>query len=169
MINVTRSQFNRALDSAGRSTINKMLTQGRTAAIRRIRQEYNVKAKLLRDYTYIRRATNRSGEGSLTIRGRRLPLILFSPSQRAKGVSIRVKKSTGRKLIYHGFIQPSDRGIVHLWTRTGPTRYPIQPKFTISPAGMFEQEGAAAFEDLIETKMPTTFEHELEYFLTRKQ
>jgi len=42
-------QLQNALNSAGRSTLNKMLTQGRTAANRKVREIYNVKAKTLKD------------------------------------------------------------------------------------------------------------------------
>lgn len=165
---VTRTQLNRALNNAGRSAINKILIQGRNIASRKVRDVYNVKAKILKDNTVIRRASNRSLEGQLIIRGRKLPLIAFGARKVRRGTTVRVKKSSGRKLIRHAFIATMPSGKVHVWMRRGPGRLPIDAKFTISPAGMFENEGVKAFEDLMQRKLPATIDHELQYYLERQ-
>lgn len=164
---ISRRNFQKALMNAGRSTVNKMLIQGRNAAQRKIRVIYNIKAKTLKDYTIMRRATNRVPEGMIIIKGRKLPLIAFGARQVKRGTTVKVKKAGGRKLIRHAFIAEMPSGKVHVWMRRGPTRLPIEGKFTISVAGMFENQGAKEFEDLLQKKMPTTFEHELEHFMNR--
>ena len=153
--------------NAGRSTVNKMLIQGRNAAQRKMREIYNIKAKTLKDHTVLRRATNRTQEGQILIKGRKLPLIAFGARQVRRGTTVKVKKSGGRKLIRHAFIASMPSGKIHVWMRRGPSRLPIEGKFTISVAGMFENQGAKEFEDLLQKKMPLTFEHELEHFLAK--
>jgi len=96
-------------------------------------------------------------------------LIVFGARQVKRGTSVKVKKTSGRKIILHAFVTESTRGKLHVWTREGPARLPIQPKFTISVSGMFENQGAAAFENVLKSKMADTFEHELDFYLKRSR
>ena len=161
----TANQLKKAFRSAARSALNKLIIRGRKVATQKVREVYNIQARLLKDRTKVYKATNQRPEASLVIRGRRMPLILFGAKQSRRGVSVRVKREGGRKLISGAFIATMPSGTPQVWMRLGKSRYPIRMLWTVSPAKMFEKEGAKAFEAIIKKDMASMLKQELTHYL----
>ena len=90
--------------------LNKTMTGTKTDAKDVIRQEYNIKAKVLTARIKIpKRATKNDISGFVQSKGGLLGLTsdLSTPtSQTQRGVTVNIKKSTGRQLFPRAFIQP---------------------------------------------------------------
>jgi hypothetical protein len=166
-IMVQRINLEKALQNAARRTINKLITRGRSQANRQVRQTYNIKAKDLNRFTKVRRATSGRMEASITISGRKMPIILFSASQVKRGVTVRIKKASGRKTITGAFITGMPSGHRGVWRRKGKERLPIKELYTASPAEMFENEGAKAFNKMVEKEGGNILQHEIDYELSK--
>lgn len=116
--------------------LNKSATSVRTDMVGLVRKEYNYKAAAIRKRIEIRRATRADLSASLYSSGRHVNLTdIIGTRKTKKGVSVNVKKSTGRKLIPRAFINQgvkSGKRIVlrrpgnprgqrkKLWARYGP-------------------------------------------------
>jgi len=163
------SDIEKAFSRAVVRAVNRMIVTGRAAATRQVRKIYNVKAGDLKNATTIYRASSSRKEALLVIQGRRMAVILFDARHRrtAKGATVRIKKSEGRKLIRSTFIVSMSSGKRHVWKRVGKERLPIKPLFTVSPPKMFEVEGEKAFKEIIEKEFGKTFENELSFQLSR--
>ena len=161
----TANQLNKAFRNAARSALNKLIVRGRKVATQKVRETYNIQAKMLKDRTKIYRATNARPEARLVIRGRRLPLMLFGAKQNRRGVSVKVKREGGRKLVSGAFIATMPSGKIQIWMRKGTRRLPIRQLWTVSPARMFEKEGAKAFEGIVKKDMGPMLKQELTHFL----
>jgi len=161
------SEYRSAFEKAILRTVNRLIVTGRKRATQKVREVYNVKAGDLKQSTRIYRARRAKPEALLVISGKKMPVILFGARQRAKGTSVRIKKTEGRKLIRHAFIATMKSGKIQVWMRKGTARLPIKQLFTVSPPKMFEKEGEKAFQDIIEKEMSPTFKRELEFYLSR--
>ncbi len=161
------NNIDKAMQSAARSTVNKLINRGRVRASKRVREKYNIKATALRASTKTHRATNRNPAATLIVRGRMMPVILFSAKQNRRGVSVRIIKESGRKTIKSAFIATMPSGKSQVWMRSGGPRLPIKQIVTLSPAKMFEKEGEKAIKSLILNEMGKTFKHELNHFISR--
>ena len=162
---------------AARRVINRLLVRGRKIGSQRVRAKYNIKAGDLNKSTILRRMTGRALEGQLIIRGRPLRVYYFGARQVARGTRIRIKKSTGSKIIRSAFIAEMPSGLIQVWLRegeprvmtkgryAGERRQPIRQLFTISPAKMFEVEAEQAIEKMVHTEAGPMFRRELQYYL----
>ncbi len=113
-----------------RQTLNRTATFTRTRIIERIRDEYNVASGVLRDTRNIRIVpAQNSLTAKVTATGRRLPLVNFGARQTARGVTVLVKKSGGRKLIEHAFIAQMRSGHRGIYVRRGPKIRPTRGRF----------------------------------------
>lgn len=116
--------------------LNKSATSVRTDMVGLIRKEYNYKATAIRKRIVISRASRADLSASLRSSGQYVNLTdIIGTRKTKKGVSVNVKKSTGRKLIPRAFINQgvrSGKPIVlrrpgdprgqreKLWARYGP-------------------------------------------------
>lgn len=160
-------QIDKALNDAVRRTVNKLIVKGRNVASRKVREVYNIKASDLKKHTKIRRATRGSPEAQIIIRGKKIPVFAFGARQTRRGVTIRIKKSGGRKTIEHAFIAQMSSGHTGVFVRVGAKRVPIRELMSISPAKMFELEGERELKKLVERELGSTFKHELDFSLGR--
>jgi hypothetical protein len=162
-------------DIAARATasaVNKTIDQAKTSMSSEIRAEFNISASKVRDALRVNRATYRNGlftiEASLespTQRGRSLNLINFDARQTSQGVTVKIKKSGGRKLIRGAFIANGGRTV---FIRVGKKRLPIKAEQTIGVAQMFNTKRInARVVKFIEDKFPTIFEHEVQFYTDR--
>jgi len=86
------------------TSINKTLTTGRTQATARIGNELNLKASRIKEDFTIQKANYQKIQGALVATGAPVGLINFGASETTKGVSVKVKRSSPRKLLKHAFI-----------------------------------------------------------------
>jgi len=155
--------------NALRSTINKLLNKGQTAANKKVREVYNVKAKDLRDRTIIKRATNSRVEGFLIVRGRRMPVVVFGARQTKRGVSVLIKRTGGRKLIKSSFLAQMKSGHLGVYQRLGNKRLPIKELFTIDIAKMYEVEGSTILQGMVEREGSKLLKNEMKFYLEKSQ
>ena len=161
------NQIDKTLRSAVRSAANKLIRRGRTATSKRVREVYNIKASDLKNYTKVKKATNSNPTAAIIISGRPIPLILFSAKQNKRGVSVRVKKTTGRKIIQSSFIATMPSGKIQVWMRKGAKRLPIKQLLSVSPPKMYEKEGEKVFKELISKEAGKTVQHEIDYYANK--
>ena len=173
---VKYTQMDKAVINATRSTINKLLKKANTEASKAVRKVYNIKAKDLKKYTYLYKATNNKLKAEIRIYKNRLPLELFQPRSRRKAieaksnrwqkrkikrnvVSVKIRKTSGRKDIKGAFIY---KGKIFKRIRKG--RFPIRRLFTVGPALMYWKEGLKVMENVTNENAGKTMAHELKYY-----
>lgn len=170
-------EVRRALDGlrkeiAGPATVralNGTVAQAKTAMSREIRAEFNLSAGKVNQALRIVKASAFKGGYNITAalespsqRGRSLNLINFSARQTSKGVSVKIKKSGGRKLIRSAFIANAGRTV---FRRVGDKRLPIKALQTIDVAQMFNTKRInARVVKFMESKFPEVFEREVRYY-----
>lgn len=152
--------------------INRTMDQSKTAMSREIRGEFNISASKVNQSLRITRANFHSGlyrmQATLespTQRGRSLNLINFAARQTAKGVTVQIKRGTGRKLLAGAFIANQGRTV---FQRVGKARLPIKALQTIDVAQMFNTKRInAKVVQFMQTKFPEVFEREARYYTDR--
>ena len=156
-----------AFPRAGASALNKMATQAKTEASRRVRARYNIKKSDLDSNFKMKRANINHLESSVTASGKRLPLIDFGARQRKVGVSVMVIRGQ-RKVVAHAFITTMRSGHEGVFRRTGKERLPIQELVSLSVPKMFGSRNImAAMKDFVRLKIRPLLMHEIEYFRKR--
>lgn len=96
----------REMPAAAARAINASLTGTKTEIKRIVRVEYNLKASSIDSRITAVKAHRAKITGHIESKGQMLNLTDIDARQTAKGVTVNVKKSTGRKLIPRAFIQP---------------------------------------------------------------
>jgi hypothetical protein len=134
---------------------------------------YNIKAKDIKKYTKIRRATGANPSAELTIKGQRLPVYAFGPRKTAKGITVKIKKKGGRKLIPSSFVATMPSGKISVYRRRQKgsklvPRLPIDLLTTLDPPKMFEKEGDAAIKKVANLELPKIFADQLKFRLMKK-
>jgi hypothetical protein len=152
--------------------LNRTVEQGRTAMSREIRQEFVLPAAKVNSALRIERA--RFSKGSLKMEamlespskeGRSLNLINFAARQTKKGVTFRISRAGGRKLIQGAFIANQGRTV---FIREGKKRLPIKALQTIDVAQMFNtQRINAKVVETLRNKFPEIFQREAKFYTDR--
>ena len=151
--------------------LNRTVEGARTDMSREIRREFAVTAGYVRQRLSIRRA-GASGALRLTaeLRGgdgkrRSANVIAFGARQTGKGVSVKIKRQGGRKVITNAFIANQGRTV---FIRTGAKRLPITAVQTIDVPQMFNTDRIKrAVGAAIERKFPAIWAREAAYYLRR--
>lgn len=172
-------------DGAMASSLNKAIEQARTAAIREITSEYNVKAKYVRERLIMRKARRADGAYFVSAslaggdgRKRAANIITFGARQTSKGVTVSVRKGGGRKLIANAFIGNKGRTVfmrlpgatMASRAKYSGTKHAEQIKAvqTIDVPQMFTQRRInAAIEMVLRQKFTQIFQREAKYFSDR--
>lgn len=131
----------RITDKAAVRALNRAMEQSATEASRRIRERYNVRHQAVLRAMKKKRASRRSLQSKIEMRGARLGLIEFDARQVAAGVSVKVLNQGARKTLRHAFIATNTAtGYRGVWVRKGKTRYPIQNLRSISVPAAFRNK-----------------------------
>ena len=135
-----RNLDGKTLNKAVVRTLNRVARTGFTAGSKRIREEYNIKAKDIKKASKLRRATYNDQKAILTVSGGPIPFKYFGAKQTKKGVTVKIKRQGPRILIEHAFIggyipkregktyrmvKVSNWGGGHVYIRKGKARLPI--------------------------------------------
>ncbi len=172
-------------DKAMARALNRTIEQARTQMSREIRAEFAIPAAQVRDRLRIKRASFKGGVLGLqaalespSAKGRSLNVIAFSARQTRAGVTVRIRKAAGRRLIRHAFIGNKGRTV---FTRLPDTtmrsrkRYAgtkhaeqLQPVRTIDVPQMFN---ARRINDAVVRAMlarfPAIFEREARFAIAQ--
>jgi len=157
----------KAFQTALISTINKALSKARVAASKEVRRIYAIKAGDLKKSVRITKARKGRIKASHTVAGKRLKLSYFGPRQTKKGVSIRIKKSEGRKIILSSFKAVMTSGHEGVYQRKTSKRLPIKELTTLDLPTMYDIRAEKTFDKAISDNMNKIFDHELEYRLSK--
>lgn len=161
-------------------TLNKLGAQVKTAISREVRSEYNIKAERFNSGLYVRRASWENMSFLLAFKGRFPGLQNFDARQTRKGVTVKVKKQNGRKVVKKGFMANTPEGAQAIWKRTGDAmrpmtkgryqgkmREPIERLYGPDIVAMVNQVGVNAAQKAIDENSEKIFAHELEWELKK--
>lgn len=148
---LVRDAFRRLGDRQARAAIaratNRAGTSARSEASREIRKEVALKAATVRDAIKVSKASPSRPRVDLRISGRPIPLSRYPVRQTKAGVSVQVKRSSGRKVVSGAFIatmRSGHRGV--FWRRLGASgkpvgRLPIRELFSTTVAQALDETG----------------------------
>ena len=168
-----------AVETATIRAMNRVLTQGRTAAVREIRSAgYGLRASDVRSGMQLVRARPGNLEAKIVARGRPIPLIRYGARQVKDGVSVNVRN--GRKVIQHAFIATMPTGHVGVYirkdgakhrkvtrgTRVVWTELPIRELYGPSvPDTLANAAVQDALQRLVEERFPQVLDAQLAYLI----
>lgn len=138
----------------------KTVSQGKTAATKAIREEYNIKQRDLA--SKIRTEIDPSRlQAAITVSGRNIPLLQFGARQTKKGVTLQIKKGS-RKVLRSSFISTMRSGHQGVFSRTTRKRLPIKELYSLGAAQMFgSRKVMEAVKDRIREQWDKNIQHEL--------
>ena len=158
------ASFRKALNR----TVRRIGTRFRKTAVKGVRETYNVKAKKLKQYIKTRTHYGKEGaEWRFYVSGKPLSLIHFGARQTKKGVSVKVRKDRGRRVIKGAFVAPDKGDHPRVFMREGKKRLPIESKHTLSVPQMFNKEILDKAKREVEVNYEKEFKHNLDYYLGR--
>ncbi|MCG8639149.1 MAG: phage tail protein [Desulfobacterales bacterium] len=138
--------FGKQAESAHVRATNRALMGIRTDGVRLVREEYNVKAGVVRKAFSVHRASPNNLEAKAVAFGRRIPLKQFSPRPSKpggrlppKGVSVEVRKGA-RKIVRSSFFARMKSGHTGVFTRVGKERLPIRERHSLAVPQMLNRE-----------------------------
>ncbi len=147
-------------------TVRRMGQRFRTTATKEVRNTYYIKAKKLKEK--IKTRTVRDGNGTVwkfEVRDNQSSLINFGARQIKKGVSVKVRKDRGRKVIKGAFIVKGAGGNLQVFKRAGKERMPIDAKKTLSVPQMFNDDVLNKATKEVEERYASEFKHNLDFYL----
>jgi hypothetical protein len=152
--------------------LNRVGAMAKTEASRQIRAEYKMKASDVNAAITVRRASVRSTtiEVDVVAKGRHsVPLVNFSATQTKTGVSVTIKRSSGRKKFGGAFIATMKNGHRGVFKRRTKSRLPIDEIFTIGvPYQFAARKTVDAMQRIVRDKFPERLLHELEQAMKRQ-
>ncbi len=145
--------------------LNKLGSQGKTAISREVRNTYNIKRDRLDSGFYMRRATWENLAVLLRYSGRTPGLQRFDARRTNRGVTVKVRKSSGRRVVQGAFMP---KRIIGVYKREGKERFPIKRLYGPDVPGMVNTVGEDAAQRVIDEKANKILAHEFEYELSKK-
>lgn len=143
MSQVQKRDAPKALNQA----INKTLKKAATVADVTIRKSLNLKKQTIRKQFTIVQSNKTKLQGTIIVRGRPQPIIDFDAKQTKRGVTFKIKKDKGRRIIKGAFIATMRSGRKGVFVRTfkkdvNPKKHglPIEEKFTTSVMQAFTNQ-----------------------------
>lgn len=159
-------------DKALSMAMNKVGAKAKTEMVRGITQEFAIKASEVREQVYLTRAS-KSGSNLRVVleafgkrRGHRSRnVMLFAAKQTKQGVTVKILKGGGRKLIKGAFIANQGRTV---FIREGKKRLPIKGVETIDVPQMFNTRRVSErVMHRIRTELPVEVDRAVKVVLAR--
>lgn len=120
--------FPSAVVRAQRRAINRTITSTRTFISKMVREDLALKAKTVKDSLTIKRASRGTNPvGKIDVQAKPISLKRYGARTTRKGVTVKVTKSGGRKVVKGGFIPGRLGG--HVFKRKSKSRLPIGKRF----------------------------------------
>lgn len=187
-----RKQYDpKIVDRALSTAMTRTAMKARTAVSRLVRQTYNIKARHIRTgVRLIRRKRGQAHERVLLYTGTAIPLNRFDPltkrvlSARGPrvGVTVRIRKDRGRKLVTGGFLADVNGAKVFIrrpgaaktttskgrYAGTGIKRQPIDRQFSVSvPGTVAHQSVLNEINKVVAEQAPIEFNRAMNFFTDR--
>lgn len=154
----------KAYRKAMNRTIRRMGQRFRTTATKEVRKTYNVKASKIKQYM---RAKMDGDTFKMYIKSSTVSLMNFGARQTKKGVSVKVRKDRGRKVIKGAFIAVGKNNNLQVFKRVGKERLPIESKKTLSITQMFNENVLNKAKSAVEESYENEFKRNLDFYLGR--
>lgn len=160
---------------AASRALTRAATTGRKEASKQIRAVYAMPAAAAKDRITIRGATPARLEAVIRASGDRIPLYAYSARQTRAGVTVRVLRAEGRKIVkgrreFMGkpFIATMKSGHTGVFQRKTAARLQIAELFSVDvPTAMISEKVVAVIDDVILDRFRTEFERELRFRANR--
>ena len=157
--------------------LNKAMTGTKTDMKAVVRADYNYKAATLEKRISISRANRASIQGHIRSKGGRVHLTdIAGTKQTKKGVTVNVRKSTGRQLIPRAFInvgRNSGKKLVFRRAEEGGqmvARYPIEVRDTAHPEVIYNApHNWAKIQSKAAERLDTNIEREIDAEFRKQQ
>lgn len=104
-----------------------------------IRQKFAIKKADLDRHIAINKASPVKLEAVVSVAGEPIPVMKFGARQIRKGVSFKILKAGGRKVLRRGFIAKMPSGHTGVFRRAGTRRLPIIEQKVVTPPTMWKQ------------------------------
>ena len=148
-------------------SLNRTAPQAFTAGSKEVRKEYNVKAKDINKAKQIQKANFSNLYAVIKIVGARFKVLSFAAREVKKGVTVKIKKSGGRKLI-PGAFKASMRYGPGIFKRHGKARGPVQELKTISiPVVFHTKKVMAAIQKTVAERISHNFNEAYKFYIGR--
>ena len=162
-------------DVVQKSTVRTSNVEGKrftTHVVKKVREEYSIKASRLKSYISIDKADMNNLVFSINIKSNQLSLSNFSPrtkrvrtkNGRRIGVTVKVKKKFKRKLVRGAFLHNGQ-----IYKRKGANRLPLKSLKTLSAPQMFKEHIVEEGLALVEQNYAKTFASNLNYYSAKKK
>ncbi len=145
--------------------LNKLGSQTKTAVSREVRNTYNIKRERLNAGFFMKRATWENMAVLLRYRGRTPGLQHFDARRTNRGVTVKVRKASGRKVVKGAFMPER---IIGVYKREGKGRFPIKRLYGPDVPGMVNTIGIDAAQHAIDEKTDGILTHEFEWEMRKK-
>jgi len=147
---------------AATRAVNRTLSTVKTATVRGLVAAVGLRNKDVTPAIAIKRATFSNQIGTLTVTGKRIPLIAFGARQTKAGVTYRLP--SGRGLIPSGFLATMKSGHRGVFARRGKPRLPIVEQFGPSlPHAMVAGGLLAKMQALGDATLEKNMLHEIDW------
>ena len=162
-------KFQQAMEKAEVSANKKIAKQSVTEISKQTRADINIKAKHLKKAVSVSRYGQRRA-ARISISGRGMSLGYYGAVQGEKGVSVKVIKARGKKLIRHSFIQVLKSGHAGVFIRKviGGKRVGRDPiKYLYGPSAkqlLSSDKAKQIIRKFIHNKFKKVYEHEVEFY-----
>jgi len=154
----------KAYNKALKRTIRRMGQRFRTTATKEVRKTYNIKASKIKQYM---RAKMDGDTFKMYIKSPTVSLMNFGARQTKKGVSVKVRKDRGRKVIKGAFIAVGKNNNLQVFKRVGKERLPIESKKTLSIPQMFNENVLNKAKSAVEESYENEFKRNFDFYLGR--
>jgi len=125
---------------AEQMAMNKSIVKARSMIVKFIAKDYNIKQKVLRALTKIRKARLGDRTVAVSLRGKSIPLIEFKGKQTKEGAVAKVRKD--KKTVVKGGFEATGKKDKQLFKRKTGKRFPIKQLFGVSTTQLFGSDQA---------------------------
>ena len=145
-------------------TLNDIGSKVKTQSTKAVRQRYNIKAKTVKDNMQVKRSRYSDLSFALHIASGRRNIINFGARQVKKGVNVKVKKTSGVKLVKGAFIGNNGRTV---FKRVKDKRLPIKAIKTLSIPQMFNKDIMQEVDKDASSNFNKRFKTNFEFYISK--
>jgi len=144
-------------------SIKRTVTKFKTTTTKRVRETYAIKAKDLKKTITLKKENDYKYK--FVVKSPRIGLEKFGARQTKQGVSVRIRKDRGRKVIKGAFLAKDTTNKLRVFKRKYKERLPIDRFYSISVPQMFNKEIIQKGFKEAEQTFEKEFKHNLDYYL----
>jgi len=161
-------EFKKLLDEQSfkniyKRTIKRTVTKFKNTASKEVRKIYNTKSSDIKKAATLKKESDYKYK--FTIKSPVIGLEKFSARQTKQGVSIRVRKDRGRKVIKGAFLAKDTNNRIRVFKRRYKDRLPLDRFYSISIPQMFNKEILQKAGNEAQKTFEKEFKHNLDYYL----